>query len=84
VSDVDLLTAEDDAIFEWAADHDHVVVTADSDFGILLAVRRTSSPSVVHLRGVADRTPDVHAALWSTTSPRSMTHYYDERSYPSA
>ena len=39
------------------------MVTADSDFGMLLALRRTENPSVIHLRAIADLVPDVHAAL---------------------
>jgi len=48
VVDVDLVTATDDAILDRAADDGLVVVTADSDFGALLAMRRATSPSVVH------------------------------------
>ena len=63
VSDLDMLAAPDEAILEWAIEHDHVLVTADSDFGPLLSIRRSRSPSVVHLREVADQPPEVHAAL---------------------
>jgi predicted nuclease of predicted toxin-antitoxin system len=63
VADLDLLTATDDDIFDRAAADGSCVVTADSDFGMLLAVRRATSPSVVHLRGVAELGPDDHLAL---------------------
>lgn len=63
VGDVDLLTASDDAIFDHAARNASVVVTADSDFGALLARRRSTSPSVVQLRHVAELPPDAHLAL---------------------
>jgi predicted nuclease of predicted toxin-antitoxin system len=39
------------------------VVTADSDFAMLLATRRAETPSVVLLRDVADRLPAAHAQL---------------------
>jgi predicted nuclease of predicted toxin-antitoxin system len=38
-----------------------VVVTADADFGMLLALRRTSNPSVVHVRNVGELVPEQHA-----------------------
>jgi len=57
VADLGLVTATDDEIFDRAAEGSLVVVTADSDFGALLAMRRTKSPSVVHLRGVTPRAP---------------------------
>lgn len=43
VVDLDLLAATDDEIFDRAAEEGFVVVTADSDFGTLLAVRRAAS-----------------------------------------
>ncbi len=46
VADLGLLTASDDQIFDRAANDGLVVVTADSDFGALLAMRRVSCPSV--------------------------------------
>ena len=70
VGDHQLLTASDDEIFDWAADQGYVVVTADSDFGMLLAFRRASSPSVVLLRDVADKAPDVHARLLIDNLPQ--------------
>lgn len=63
VTDLDLLTASDDAIFDRAVEDGYVVVTADSDFGMLLALRRATSPSVVHLRGVAELGPEEHLEL---------------------
>ena len=50
-------------IFDRAAADGLSVITADSDFGMLLAMRRATSPSVVHLRHIAEFGPDVHTAL---------------------
>jgi predicted nuclease of predicted toxin-antitoxin system len=63
VGDIGLLTASDKAILDWADEHDHAVITADSDFAMMLAVGGASGPSVVQLRGVADQPPSIHEAL---------------------
>ena len=63
VGDHGLPAARDVEIFEWAHLHDAVIVTPDSDFAMLLAIRRASKLSVVHIRDVADRPPVVHSAL---------------------
>lgn len=47
-----------------------MVVTADSDFGMLLAMRRATSPSVVHLRHVAELGPSTHVALLVANLPK--------------
>lgn len=54
VADAGLLRASDGAIFEYAADQGYVVVTADSDFPMMLALRRADRPSVVLLRHIAE------------------------------
>ncbi len=63
VADLDMVTATDEQIFDRAVADDLVVVTADSDFGKLLALRRASNPSVIHVRGVAELAPEVHLDL---------------------
>lgn len=70
VADLDLLTATDDEIFDRAAEDGLVVVTADSDFGALLAMRRTMSPSVIHLRHVAELVAEVHTDLLVANLPQ--------------
>ncbi len=63
VADHGLLTASDERIFDYAVANELTVITADSDFAMLLALRRAASPSVVLLRDTADQAPDVHATL---------------------
>jgi predicted nuclease of predicted toxin-antitoxin system len=63
VADVELATATDPEIFDHAVVHGFVVVTTDSDFPMLLAIGRAKSPSVIHLRHVAELGPDDHAKL---------------------
>lgn len=70
VADLDLLRATDDQIFDRASELGLVVVTADSDFGTLLAMRRATSPSVVHLRHVAELLVDAHVALLVANVPQ--------------
>lgn len=69
VGDVDLLTAADEAILEWAGENGCVVVTADSDFGALLFRHRSASPSVIHMRGMSHRLPESQAALLVANLP---------------
>ncbi|MDP9334278.1 MAG: DUF5615 family PIN-like protein [Actinomycetota bacterium] len=63
VYDVGLLQASDDSIVEYALEHDYVIVSADTDFGAILARLDRAKPSFVLLRHVNEMTPDQHAAL---------------------
>src|SRR5262245_21821080 len=61
VRSVGLQHADDDAIFDRAAAEGRILVTADADFGTLLAVRSSRQPSVIQFRGEGSRTPDALA-----------------------
>jgi predicted nuclease of predicted toxin-antitoxin system len=50
VQDYNMSAAKDMAVFERAAFEERIIVSADTDFGTLLAQRKTSKPSVVLLR----------------------------------
>jgi predicted nuclease of predicted toxin-antitoxin system len=63
VYDVGLLRASDESIFEYALEHDYVVVSADTDFAAILARLDRAKPSLVLLRHVNEMTPEQHAAL---------------------
>lgn len=50
VADIGLLTATDPEILQAAAKEERILLTADSDFGALLALGSLASPSVLLLR----------------------------------
>jgi very-short-patch-repair endonuclease len=55
VRSIGLQHADDDVIFERAALEHRIVVSADADFGTLLAVRSSRQPSVIQFRGEGSR-----------------------------
>ncbi len=69
VRDYKIETAEDEAIFERAANDHYVLVSADTDFGRLLATRRQSQPSVVLFRRASQRRPEAQAKLLLANLP---------------
>jgi predicted nuclease of predicted toxin-antitoxin system len=69
VAEIDLATATDSEIFDHAVTQGFAIVTADSDFAMLLALRRAESPSVIQLRHVAELGPDDHVKLLLANLP---------------
>jgi len=58
VRDLGLQSADDETLFQLAADENRILVSEDTDFGTLLALRQTASPSVILLRHMPDRSAD--------------------------
>lgn len=52
-----LAQATDETIFDRAASDHRVVVSADTDFGTILAIRQSRFPSVILFRGGTERRP---------------------------
>jgi predicted nuclease of predicted toxin-antitoxin system len=62
VGQLGMAKADDEQIFRWCFENDYVVVSADTDFGTLLAQCQDKKPSVLLLRRVSQRRPEIQNA----------------------
>jgi predicted nuclease of predicted toxin-antitoxin system len=69
VLDADLATASDQEIVDYAAQESRVIVSSDTDFGMILAVQDRSSPSFILLRHLNDLDPDGQFTLLAANLP---------------
>lgn len=63
VRELGLQTASDEQIFESAIKEQRVLISADTDFGTLLTVKKSHFPSVILFRHDSERRPEKQAPL---------------------
>lgn len=70
VRDYGLAKAKDEPIFERAADEDRILISADTDFGRILAFRTVNKPSIILFRWPMLRKPEDQVTVILNNLPK--------------
>jgi predicted nuclease of predicted toxin-antitoxin system len=64
--------SDDVVIFDRAAAEERIIISADTDFGTLLAARSAQKPSVIQFRGQGSRKPEALALAMLSNLPQLL------------
>ncbi|MEW6143898.1 MAG: DUF5615 family PIN-like protein [Thermodesulfobacteriota bacterium] len=76
VRDYQLHRSDDGGVFDRAFREDRILVSADTDFGTLPALRESRKPSIIIFRRGTERRPEKQLALL-LTKPDSIRDYLE-------